>query len=102
MDDKPLGRDDLERITFKGRPLTKPLHSVPDCIDDDGTPAAHPAWWRGHSAGVASLCQRIKEILDGSDDGSGVASEPWESVRRELIELKKWDGRAEHEEGDVK
>lgn len=60
-------------------------------IDDpalDGTDNAHPAWWRGNDAGVVALCQQINEILDGKDDGAGVANEPWESTRRRLVGLR--------------
>ena len=56
----------------------------PDC---DGTDYAHPAYWRGHDQTVSSLCQQINKILDGQDDGRGVANEPWESVRRRLLKI---------------
>ena len=55
----------------------------------DGTDAAHPAWWRGHDHAVASLCQILNKIMDGEDDRSGTASEPWESVRRRLLAILK-------------
>lgn len=51
----------------------------------DGTDAAHPAWWRGHEVSVYTLCQKVMDILNGKDDGSGAASDPWETVRRRLI-----------------
>lgn len=57
----------------------------PEC---DGTDAAHPAYWRGHDHAVAVLCQKVTEILDGKDDGKGIASEPWEPVRRRLMALR--------------
>ncbi len=66
------------------RPMISEIADYPDA---DGTDAAHPAWWRGNSAGVASLCQIINGILDGKDDGSGVASEPWEATRRRLLAI---------------
>jgi len=33
------------------------------------------------------LCRKICAILDGEDEGHGVASEPWEGVRRRLLAL---------------
>lgn len=61
-------------------------------IDDpefDGTPGAHPAWWRGQDQAIDSMCRVIDEILDGRDDGTGVASDPWETTRRKLIRLRQ-------------
>ena len=60
------------------------LRDDPEC---DGTDAAHPAYWRGHDHAVATICLKITEILDGKDDGKGIASEPWEPVRRRLLAL---------------
>ena len=57
----------------------------PDIPELDATDGAHPAWWRGHNHTVNVLCQKINEILDGKDNGEGVSSEPWESVRRKLL-----------------
>lgn len=62
----------------------------PEC---DGTDAAHPAWWRGMDHGVVATIAGVKRILDGEDDGRGVASEPWESLRRRLLVMvKKLEG----------
>jgi hypothetical protein len=58
-----------------------------DDVELDGTPFAHPAYWRGSDQAVASLCQLINQILDGRDNGHGVANEPWESTRRRLLSL---------------
>lgn len=55
----------------------------------DATDGAHPAWWRGQKHTTQLLCQMINEILDGRDDGSGVANEPWESTRRRLLALSR-------------
>lgn len=78
----------LENVIIQNPPPL-PKEDTPEC---DGTDFAHPAWWRGHSQSIASLCQRINEILDGKDDGSGVSSEPWESTRRRLLELRESGG----------
>ena len=52
----------------------------------------NPAWWRGNDAAVAILCQKIHAILDGKDDGRGVANEPWESTRRRLLASQPQQG----------
>lgn len=53
----------------------------------DGTDLAHPAWWRGHDHTIAVVCQKLTEMLDGRDSGAGVANEPWEGVRRRILDL---------------
>jgi hypothetical protein len=65
---------------------------VPDWPGNDGTDFAHPAWWRGNDAAVASLCYIITRILDG-EAVSGVCAEPWESTRRRLAGLAKETAR---------
>jgi hypothetical protein len=65
-----------------------------DYAELDGTDAAHPAYWRGHDHAVATICLKITEILDGKDDGKGIASEPWEPVRRRLLALRNNQGWA--------
>lgn len=65
------------------------IESWPDDPECDGTDAAHPAYWRGHDHAVAVLCQKVTEILDGKDDGKGIASEPWEPVRRRLMSMRE-------------
>lgn len=60
---------------------------VGDHPDADGTDAAHPAWWRGHEHTAAVFCQKVNELLDGSDDGRGVSNDPWERTRRRLLKL---------------
>lgn len=52
----------------------------------DGTDFAHPAWWRGHNNGSLGMIAAVTRILDGKDDGKGVANEPWQSVRTRLRE----------------
>lgn len=52
----------------------------------DGTDAAHPAWWRGNDRGVEQVVERLTEVLDGKDNGSGVLNfPPLESLRRRLL-----------------
>jgi hypothetical protein len=63
---------------------TSPATTV-DRPEMDGTDYAHPAWWRGHEQTTATFCQKVNDILDGKDDGSGVNHEPWGSLRRRLL-----------------
>ncbi len=62
-----------------------------NCIVDDtrldGTQLASPAYWRGQNKAIATMCYMINKILDGRDDGTGIAQEPWESVRRRLLKV---------------
>lgn len=54
------------------RLLTAALSIAGEKADDpelDGTDFAHPAWWRGNDAGVASTIQIVNEILDGRHMG---------------------------------
>lgn len=53
----------------------------------DATDFAHPAWWRGHDHTTAVFCSLVHDILDGKDDGRGVARAPWEPLRRRLLDL---------------
>ncbi len=49
----------------------------------DQTEGAHPAWWRGYEHGCAVMMQHVTKVLDGQPI-TGVANEPWESLRRRL------------------
>jgi hypothetical protein len=51
----------------------------------DYTHNAHPAWVRGFSESTTVLCQLIHGILDGKDNGLGIASPAWEGLRRRLL-----------------
>lgn len=64
-----------------------PLFWHPDDPDMDATDFAHPAFWRGHDHGFAGAVRAVAAVLDGDDNGSGVAAEPWERVRRRLLAL---------------
>ena len=61
--------------------------SEQDDTDRDCTDAAHQAWWRGETYGFAEAMRAIEKILNCEHDGHGVANEPWEPVRRRLLEL---------------
>ncbi len=54
----------------------------------DGTPDAHPAYWRGTGDGVAGAVERIRAALDGTDNGSGTLGNPeLERLRRDVLAL---------------
>ena len=63
-----------------------------DNPDMDATDAAHPAWWRGHEHGAASIVTVIRKILDGKDLGLGYgwSHEPWHALRRDLLEIRPY------------
>lgn len=62
---------------------------VEDSPQDDGTDAAHPAWWRGADHGVQMTCRKLAAVLDGLDDGQGVcSSEELETLRRRILMMR--------------
>ena len=70
---------------YERMPNGESFELIPDIPELDATDGAHPAWWRSHEHTVKTLCQKINDIIDGKDNGEGVSSEPWESVRRKLL-----------------
>lgn len=64
-----------------------------DNPDLDGTDFAHPAWVRGNDHGLAVVCQKVNAILDGTDS-NGIASEPWQSLRQRLYDIRTLLGLA--------
>jgi hypothetical protein len=58
-----------------------------DDPDLDGTDFAHPAFLRGEDYAMKMFCQKVGAILDGSDTGIGVHYEPFETLRRRLLDL---------------
>lgn len=58
--------------------LDKPLH--------DGTPNAHPAYWRGKAAGINDVLKIVSDIMLGYDNGSGTNNNGnIENMRRALL-----------------
>ena len=55
--------------------------------DADGTDYAHPSYWRGSDAAFAAMCEQLRKILDGEDDCKGKCQEPWDTLRRRVLEL---------------
>lgn len=43
-------------------------------------------WMKGHDHTMIQICKTINGILDGKDLGHGKCTEPWESVRRRLLQ----------------
>lgn len=56
-----------------------------DNSENDCTDYAHPAWWRGYDCATAMAIQEVTEILDGDGTLNGTCNEPWESLRRRLV-----------------
>ena len=60
-----------------------------DRPQDDNTHNAHPAWKRGKIAGILETLAILKDIITGSDDGSGTINSPEiEKVRRSVFLLR--------------
>jgi hypothetical protein len=58
--------------------LDKPAH--------DGTPKAHPAYWRGKNQGINDLLKIVSDIMMGLDNGSGQNNHPGiEKMRQSLL-----------------
>ena len=57
-----------------------------DNIQDDNTPKAHPAYNRGKARGILETLSIIKDIIVGSDNGSGtINSAEIEKIRRSIV-----------------
>ena len=57
-----------------------------DNIQDDNTPRAHPAYNRGKARGILETLSIIKDIIVGSDNGSGtINSTEIEKIRRSIV-----------------
>ena len=67
--------------------------AIADDPELDCTDFAKPAWWRGEAYGSSAAIAAVTRILDGKDDGNGVANEPWQSVRTRLREVMRDAGR---------
>lgn len=69
------------------------LKLIPDDPEADGTDYAHPAYWRGSDAGVRGAVMRIRQAIDGHDDGSGVIGDSdLEDVRRKILAMREQIG----------
>ena len=67
----------------------------------DGTDFAHPAWWRGRAASFVMTCREVNDILDGIKSEVGVSTEPWQSLRQRLYDIRTLLGIAERIVGQV-
>lgn len=93
-------RGDVTRLEADNTRLRQQI-SDPTAAHDpqwDATDAACECWWRAHDYTAKVFCQHVTEILDGQDDGVGANTEPWRTVRRQLLglvlERDKWKHRA--------
>lgn len=65
-------------------------------VDDpqwDATDAALPAWWRGHDHGANAVIRRLRDAVDGKDDGAGVMAGGLERLRRDILKLRESEAR---------
>ena len=60
----------------------------PDDPEMDATDFAHPAWWRGNDHAHEMFVFHAKEILLGKTTNNGTCSEPWESLRQSLFDIR--------------
>lgn len=49
--------------------------------------AANPGELAAYEDGCNGMMDALRRILDGEDDGTGVANEPWEGLRRRVLAL---------------
>lgn len=57
-----------------------------DKPNQDNTPLAHPAFWRGKIAGVQDVMKIVSDIMTDKDNGSGTNNNiDIENMRRALI-----------------
>ena len=52
----------------------------------DGTPQAHPAYWRGKSRGINDILKIVSDVMLGKDNGTGANNhKDIENMRRALL-----------------
>lgn len=52
----------------------------------DGTPKAHPAFWRGRAAGISDVLKIVSDIMMNNDNGTGTNTHPEvERMRQALL-----------------
>ena len=55
----------------------------------DGSPKAHPAFWRGKAIGINAVLEIVSNIMMGEDDGSGTNNHTGiEQMRQGLIQWR--------------
>ena len=61
-----------------------------DNIQDDNTPKAHPAFNRGKAKGILETLAIFRNVVIGSDDGSGtINSAEIEKIRRAVFIMRE-------------
>lgn len=54
-----------KEVFFEFKKSLEEINNVQkDNPENDGTDAAHPAWWRGEKAGVEGICHTLNKVLD--------------------------------------
>ena len=61
-----------------------------DNIQDDNTPRAHPAFNRGKAKGILETLSIMRDIIVGTDNGSGtINSAEIEKIRRSIVTYRE-------------
>lgn len=89
--------DERNRLRERVAELEAENARLRDDPEADGTDYAHPAWWRGNDAGVATLCRAIEALLDGQEPVGAVSGAEWDRVRRRVWELRGENARLRSE-----
>lgn len=95
LESQPAELVEIDGHTYGLRPGAARVvrEALADDPELDCTDFAKPAWWRGEAYGSSAAIAAVTRILDGKDDGRGVANEPWQSVRTRLREAMRDAGR---------
>ena len=92
----------LERVYRFAEAYHKHMRKAEDDPMADCTAFAHPAWWRGQEHAYLQFVTMVNKILDGEPASGGLSTEPWQSLRQRLYDLRTLLGIAERIVGQVK
>ena len=59
----------------------------------DGTPLAHPAYYRGQDSGVNGACRKIQEVLEGKPIQGTLSHSELDNIRHIIQELMSRSAR---------
>lgn len=63
-----------------------------DDPDNDGTDAAHPAWWRGHDRAMGKACDALSAVLDLGLKGGKFAHPKLDALADRLLGVEAQGG----------
>lgn len=76
------GKEAASLLVKQAREIEQLKARIPIYIDD-----MTPGELHAYDMAVAEGMAAVLHVLDGKDEGDGVANEPWEPVRRRLLAL---------------